>query len=479
MDELKKIFKEYYTLNDIGGILFWDNATYLPQGSSESRSEQLAVLSKLTDKTLRSDKIESIINSVVANDLSIFDKKNFALMKNIISQENSVDPVLKEMLTRKKIQCEQAWRLSKEKNDISIVRDLFNDVLSLTKEEAKQLSSNSTKSPYDSLIYKYDMDLSSKKIDDLFSVIRNNIIPTYLNINKIHDTSLPSIDMTNFDLLKEMKVFLNVLKFDFNRGRIDLSSHPFCGGANNDIRITTRFEKNIFESLSALFHETGHGLYEQNRPSNNLYQPIGQARSLTFHESQSLFFENHIFKSLNFFSLIMKKFNNQEDLLNIFKQNYHSVRINPIRVSSDEFSYPIHIYIRYEIEKIIFSENIDLSDIKEIWNKMYKDMLDIDVTNDSEGILQDIHWFEGMYGYFPTYATGAMMASQLKYNCPSYDQFITSPNVNNIEDISQWLIDNVHQFGSELSTSEILNKISHEDLNPNYLVKHLKERFKV
>ena len=175
----------------------------------------------------------------------------------------------------------------------------------------------------------------------------------------------------------------------------------------------------------------------------------------------------------------MKKFNNQEDLLNIFKQNYHSVRINPIRVSSDEFSYPIHIYIRYEIEKIIFSENIDLSDIKEIWNKMYKDMLDIDVTNDSEGILQDIHWFEGMYGYFPTYATGAMMASQLKYNCPSYDQFITSPNVKNIEDISQWLIDNVHQFGSELSTSEILNKISHEDLNPNYLVKHLKERFKV
>ena len=479
MNELKNIFKEYYTLNDIGGILFWDNATYLSQGSSESRSEQLAVLSKLTDKTLRSDKIESIINSIVVNNLSDFDKKNFILMKNIIRQENSVDPLLKEKLTRKKIQCEQAWRLSKEKNDISIVKDLFNDVLALTKEEAKQLSSNSTKSPYDSLINKYDMDLSSKTIDDLFSVIRNNIIPTYLNINKIHNTSIPSLDMTNSDLLNEMKIFLKALKFDFNRGRIDLSSHPFCGGANNDIRITTRFEKNVFESLSALFHETGHGLYEQNRPSNNLYQPIGQARSLTFHESQSLFFENHIFKSLDFFSLIMKKFNNQEDLLNIFKQNYHSVRMNPIRVSSDEFSYPIHIYIRYEIEKIIFSENIDLSDIREIWNKMYKDMLDIDVINDSEGILQDIHWFEGMYGYFPTYATGAMMASQLKYNCPSYDQFIISPNVNNMEGVSQWLIDNVHQFGSELSTSEILNKISHEDLNPNYLVKHLKERFKV
>ena len=153
--------------------------------------------------------------------------------------------------------------------------------------------------------------------------------------------------------------------------------------------------------------------------------------------------------------------------------------MNPIRVSSDEFSYPIHIYIRYEIEKIIFSENIDFDDIKKIWNKMYKEMLDIDITSDSEGILQDIHWFEGMYGYFPTYATGAMMASQLKYNCPSYDQFIKSPDVNNMADISQWLIHNVHQFGSELSTFELLNKISHEDLNPNYLVKHLKERFKV
>ena len=271
MNELKNIFKEYYTLNDIGGILFWDNATYLPQGSSESRSEQLAVLSKLTDKTLRSDKIESIINSIVVNNLSDFDKKNFILMKNIIRQENSVDPLLKEKLTRKKIQCEQAWRLSKEKNDISIVKDLFNDVLALTKEEAKQLSSNSTKSPYDSLINKYDMDLSSKTIDDLFSVIRNNIIPTYLNINKIHNTSIPSLHMTNSDLLSEMKIFLKALKFDFNRGRIDLSSHPFCGGANNDIRITTRFEKNVLEYfmhpsysltvasyLSILFDRKGH-----------------------------------------------------------------------------------------------------------------------------------------------------------------------------------------------------------------------------
>ncbi len=479
MDELKKIFQEYYTLNDIGGILFWDNATYLPQNSSDSRSEQLAVLSRLSDKTLRNSKILDIINSVQINELSDYDKKNFFLMKDVINQENSVDPLLKEKLTRKKIQCEQAWRLARERNDILIVKELFNDVLSLTIEEAKQLSVNSGKLPYDSLINKYDMDLSSLKIDNLFSVIREKIIPTYLNINKIKNAKIPELDINNSDLLEEMKFFLKALKFDFNRGRIDLSNHPFCGGANNDIRITTRFEKNAFESLSALFHETGHGLYEQNRPHESLYQPIGQARSLTFHESQSLFFENHIFKSLNFFKIIIQNFSNKDDLLNIFKQNYHSVRINPIRVSADEFSYPIHIYIRYEIEKIIFAENLDLMDIKELWNKMYKEMLDINISNDSEGILQDIHWFEGMYGYFPTYATGAMMASQLKYNCPSYSRFAENPNTKNMSNVSDWLIDNIHQFGSEYSASEVLSKISQEDLNPIYLVKHLKERFKV
>ena len=285
--------------------------------------------------------------------------------------------------------------------------------------------------------------------------------------------------MKNSDLLESMKYFMKALRFDFNRGRIDLSNHPFCGGANDDIRITTRFENNVFESLSALFHESGHGLYEQNRPKENLYQPIGQSRSLTFHESQSLFFENHIFKSLNFFELLTKNFSNKNDLLEIFKENYHSVRINPIRVSSDEFSYPIHIYIRYEIEKMIFSENLNLIDIREIWNKMYKEMLGIDILNDSEGVLQDIHWFEGMYGYFPTYATGAMMASQLKYNYPKYNEFNSNPNIQNMGEVSQWLTDNIHQYGSEYSMSDVLNKISKEELNPNYLVKHLKERFKV
>ena len=479
MDELKKIFQEYYTLNDIGGILFWDNATYLPQNSSQSRSEQLAVLSRLTDTTLRNDELDNLINNVRIADLSAHDKKNFNLMKEIINQENSVDPLLKEKLTRKKIECEQFWRLAKEKNDISIVSKAFNDVLSLTIEESKQLSVKSGKSPYDSLINKYDIDLSSSQIDKLFSVIRENIIPTYSEADKITNTRIPKINIKNSDLLENMKYFMKALRFDFKRGRIDISNHPFCGGANDDIRITTRFEKNVFESLSALFHESGHGLYEQNRPKENLYQPIGQSRSLTFHESQSLFFENHIFKSLNFFELLIKNFSNKDDLFELFKENYHSIRINPIRVSSDEFSYPIHIYIRYEIEKMIFSENLDLIDIREIWNKMYKEMLGINISNDSEGVLQDIHWFEGMYGYFPTYATGAMMASQLKYNYPKYNEFNSNPNSQNMGEVSQLLTDNIHQYGSEYSMSDVLSKISKEELNPNYLVKHLKERFKV
>ena len=202
-----------------------------------------------------------------------------------------------------------------------------------------------------------------------------------------------------------------------DRGRIDQSHHPFCGGATNDVRITTRFEDNILESLSALFHETGHGVYEQNRPNQYLYEPLGQSRSLSVHESQSLFFENHIFKSKVYFNIINNIFDNSKDLEKSFLEHYHTVRVNPIRVSADEFSYPIHVYIRYKIEKEIFKNKIKFKDIKNLWNENYLNNLSINLISETEGVLQDIHWYEGIFGYFPTYALGAMIASQIKYNC--------------------------------------------------------------
>ena len=477
MNKLKEYFKSYYVLNDVSGLLFWDNATNLPKKSIESRSEQMSILSNFTDRIFRSEDIQEEIQKAENTKLSEADSMSLKLMKSIIVKENAIDPDLKSLLIKKKLTCEHLWREARSKNDSSIIEKDFNDLLDLVHEEASQLAKATNLSPYDSLISKYDMDYDSSKIDQVFLVIEREIIPKYLDIKKIKSPHVYKSNISDSEILKMIKVKLKQLNFDFDRGRIDQSHHPFCGGATNDVRITTRFEDNILESLSALFHETGHGVYEQNRPNEYLYEPLGQSRSLSVHESQSLFFENHIFKSKVYFNIINNIFDNSKDLEKSFLEHYHTVRVNPIRVSADEFSYPIHVYIRYKIEKEIFKNKIKFKDIKNLWNENYLNNLSINLISETEGVLQDIHWYEGIFGYFPTYALGAMIASQIKFNCPLFDIFLGNPNEENINNLIIWLNTNFHQKASLYSSDEMLQSISGENLNPKYYLDHLVDRF--
>ncbi len=477
MNKLKEYFKSYYVLNDVSGLLFWDNATNLPKKSIDSRLEQMSILSNFTDRIFRSEDIQEEIQKAENTKLSEADRMSFKLMKSIIVKENAIDPDLKSLLIKKKLTCEHLWREARLKNDSSIIEKDFNDLLDLVHEEASQLAKATNLSPYDSLISKYDMDYDSSKIDQVFLVIEKEIIPKYLDIKKIKSPHVYKSNISDSEILKMVKVKLEQLNFDFDRGRIDQSHHPFCGGATNDVRITTRFEDNVLESLSALFHETGHGVYEQNRPNEYLYEPLGQSRSLSVHESQSLFFENHIFKSKVYFKIINNIFDNSKDLEKSFLEHYHTVRVNPIRVSADEFSYPIHVYIRYKIEKEIFKNKIYFKDIKNLWNENYLNNLSIDLISETEGVLQDIHWYEGIFGYFPTYALGAMIASQIKYNCPLFDIFLDNPNEENINNLIIWLNTNIHQKASLYSSDEMLQSISGENLNSKYYLDHLVDRF--
>ena len=477
MDKLKRYFKNYYVLNDISGILFWDNATNLPSKSIESRSDQMSILAEYIDQELRDQKIIEEINLNKNRILNDHDMKNLLLMENIVKKENAVDGQLKSQLVKKKLKCEHLWREAREKNDVSIIEKDFDELLLLVHEEASQLSKSLSLNPYDALISNYDRDYDSSKIDKLFEIIKTDIIPQYLNLEKISSPSIFKTDLSKDDIFESTNLKLKELGFNFDYGRIDQSMHPFCGGANKDVRITTRFENNILETLSALFHETGHGVYEQNRPTDFLYEPIGQARSLSVHESQSLFYENHIFKSKSYFQIFNDIFDGSKEMHQSFIEHYHTVRLNPIRVSADEFSYPIHVYIRYEIEKEIFNNKIQFKDIHHLWNKYYKQFLDIDIPNDTVGVLQDIHWYEGIFGYFPTYAIGAMISSQIKFSCPEYQSFIDNVSVESIRNVTDWLKNNIHQKASLYSSDEMLQVISGEPLNSSYFLRHLNNRF--
>ena len=477
MDKLKIYFKNYYILNDISGILFWDNATNLPSKSIESRSDQMSILAEYIDKELRKKNIIEEINLNKTKNFSDHDMKNLLLMESIVLKENAVDGQLKSQLVKKKLKCEHLWREARKKNDVSIIEKDFDELLVLVHEEANQLSKPLKLSPYDALISNYDRDYNSNKIDKLFEVIKKDIIPQYLNLEKISKPNIFKTKLSKDKIFEKTNQKLEELGFNFDYGRIDQSTHPFCGGANKDVRITTRFEDNILETLSALFHETGHGVYEQNRPSDFLYEPIGQARSLSVHESQSLFYENHIFKSKSYFQIFNQIFDSSKEMYQSFIDHYHTVRLNPIRVSADEFSYPIHVFIRYEIEKEIFNNKIQFKDIHHLWNKYYKQFLDIDLPNDTVGVLQDIHWYEGIFGYFPTYAIGAMISSQIKFSCPEYQSFIDNVSLDSITKITDLLKNKIHQKSSLYSSDEKLKNISGEALNSSYFLKHLNNRF--
>ena len=222
MNKLREYFKNYYVLNDVSGVLFWDNATNLPKKSIDSRSEQMSILSKFTDTIFRGEEVQEEIEKAESTKLTETDSKCLKLMKSIIIKENAIDPDLKSLLIKKKLTCEHLWREARTKNNCSIIEKDFNDLLDLVHEEASQLSYATNFTPYDSLISKYDIDYDSVKIDEVFSIIDKEIIPKYKNIQKIKSPFIYKSDISDAKIIKEIKIKLEQLNFDFDRGRICL-----------------------------------------------------------------------------------------------------------------------------------------------------------------------------------------------------------------------------------------------------------------
>ena len=275
------------------------------------------------------------------------------------------------------------------------------------------------------------------------------------------------------------------LGFNFKKGRIDKSLHPFCGGSTDDIRITTRFNDNdSFSCFDALMHETGHALYEQGLPKNWLHQPVGQSGGMSLHESQSLFVEMQIIKSLSVSkyleNIITKKFKKNKSVWNSHNIFSHRNFVKPsyIRVDADEVHYPLHIIHRFRLELKIIEENVKADEIPELWNHQFRKLLGLDVKNDSDGCLQDIHWFGGDFGYFPTYSIGALIASQIKYKIK--DQ------ITNFEDllecgkfnpILKWLKNKIHLSGNSKRIDQLLKESTGSHLSTKFFKKHIEERY--
>ena len=486
--ELKKIFYKQSILSDIDSILQWDLSTFMPENSRKERSKQLCLLGELKHSLFSSERTQKMFQEAKNEKLSFKDAINFIEMLREYEYFTSFNSKFIEKKTKLISACEGKWRDAKEKKNFNIVKNELTKLVDLIKEEGKILSEKFDCSVYDSLMKHYSYSFNSKEITKIFNDLEKFILKIYPTIKEKQKKEYPlkQVPYLSEEMQFEIsKFFMKKIGFKFQNGRIDKSLHPFCGGGTDDVRITTRLSKdNPFSSFEAVMHETGHGLYEQGLPAQWKNQPLGKSGDMVLHESQSLFVEMQIMKSkpfLKYFSQMLEdKFNISHEYSseeNLFK-HFNRVKKSYIRVDADEVTYPLHIILRFELERKLFQNEFKVKDLPDIWNNNFEKIFGFKVDNDANGCLQDIHWYAGLFGYFPTYTLGAIISSQIswaiKNQIPEYDNLLEKGKFKFIVD---WLRKNIHSKGRLMLTKEIVKKATKEDVKLEFFKSYLKTKY--
>lgn len=487
-NELEKIFQQYVTLDNIGGLLMWDNSVLMPAKGSSNKMEQVNELGKIKKNLLRSNKVNDLIKASEDANLNNWQAANLKVIKRIYDNEMLIDDKLREERTNATVKCELAWREAKEKDNFNILKPLLKQVVKLIQQGAKLKADKLGVSEYDALIHGYDNDANTKNIDRMFSNLESTLkglLPSAIRKQQnivTDDKLLSSLSIRQQKML--IKKVMKLLQFDFSRGRCDESAHPFCSGVRDDTRVTVRYNPNNFlDAFMAVTHETGHAVYIQNLPQEWRRQPVGTSYNMTLHESQSLFCEFFIASNHKFIEFITPSIQKyipykikSDDIFNLINK----VKLHPIRIESDEFTYPLHIIHRYKMEKGIIDGSIDIEHLPDAWNTIFHDIFGYSPSSDKTGCLQDIHWNWGSFGYFPTYCLGAILSAQLfnKFQTEFKSQSHSSNEpVEYFTQAIKWLNENVHQYGSLYSTNELAQKVLGQPLDEKDYIGYLKNKY--
>jgi len=486
--KLKEIFKDASLSSDIAGILHWDMSTMMPSNSRSQRAEQLAYLSKLSHDKISSNEVRDLILEAKSEELNQNETYNLREIEREHKLTSSVPSDLIQKISRTSAKCEGEWQDARKNSNFNLIKNSLGELIKLTKEEADILGKEFNLSPYEALVNKFEPGSNTKLIINVFDDLQQFLTPLIDTI--IEKQRSQNILPIQYKISEnQQKVIaehiMKIIGFDFKRGRLDKSVHPFCGGSTNDVRITTRYnEDNPFSSLDGVMHETGHALYELNLPEKWSHQPVGKSRGMAMHESQSLLIEMQITRSLAFKTFLSKLL---KDKFNIIDKSFDAnnlyllgtrVEKSFIRVESDEVTYPLHIILRFNLERKIFNNEIEVNDIPEAWNDEYKKLFDKKVEKDTDGCLQDVHWYAGLFGYFPTYSLGALtaaqFASQLRIDLPKLDLNIEK---GKFDDLVNWLKTNIHEKASFFSTNEVLEQVTNSSLNAKYFKNYINNRY--
>ncbi|WP_431222382.1 carboxypeptidase M32 [Serratia sp. L9] len=487
-DQLRALFTRLARFAHLSAISGWDMQTMMPPGGNKARSEALAELSVLQHQILTAQKTGELLNHAQQESLDEFDRANLLEMRRQYDNAVLVPEALVEAKSLAGARCEHAWRTQRPANDWQGFSENLRHVVKLSREEAQIRAQAAGVSRYDALLNLYEPGMRSSDLDRIFGDLKTWLPDLLQKVVAKQQQEPCLIPQGPFDVDTQRKLSLSVMKllgFDFDGGRVDVSAHPFCGGVPEDVRITTRYnEKEFLTALLGIVHETGHARYEQNLPREWLGQPIAQARSTAIHESQSLFFEMQLARGSDFLKvlrpLIVNQFGEQPALAESnFIRLKQRVKPGLIRVDADEVSYPAHVILRYEIERALIEGEIEVEDIPALWNEKMHRYLGLDTVGDyRNGCMQDIHWTDGAFGYFPTYTLGAMYAAQLfdsaRTAMPKLSEDIAA---GNLAELFHWLGQNIWRHASRYPTDTLIANATGKTLDPSYFRQHLESRY--
>ncbi len=488
--QLEQEFKRLYAFQGAAGILRWDAAVMMPRGSADLRGEQLAALEMEAHSILTSPRVARLLERADANSQGLEDWQiaNLREMRREREHAIALPQNLISRMAKATARAEVKWLEAKEKSDFKLFAPHLEEVASLVRDKGRILGKALNLDAYDALVDEFSPGLTSAEIDTIFTTLGRRLPGLIHEVIDLQSARQPLEITGRFSPSKQRQLSLDLMRtlgFPFDRGRLDESEHPFTGGVPGDIRITTKFiPTDPLSGLMGVLHETGHAMYDLGLPEAWRGQPVGRDRGMAMQESQSLLLEMLICRNRPFVRylqpLLQKAFGAtgpEWEAENLYR---HLIRVRRglIRVDADELTYPLHVMLRYELEKEMLAGELRVKDLPEAWNAQMDARLGVKPGNDAEGCLQDVHWAVGSFGYFPSYALGAVIAAQLyetmRAELPELDDQIAA---GRFEGLFAWLRQNVHGLAASLSTPELIKQATDKPLTAAAWLRYVEAKY--
>ena len=479
-EKLKQLLLEHYAYHHALGVLSLDGETAAPRASSEGRGYAMALLSEKRYELLTSEATRELLANLTAaqEQLDEAQRREAELLQEEVEQLTRIPKEEYSAYARLVNDASAAWLTAKENNDYAHFEPFLKELIQYNRRFAAY--HNPDVPAYNALLDDYEKGLTMAQIDPLFSMLRSELTPL---IQQVDRSPRPQLGVFSIESQRAFAYeLMDIEGLDRSRCTLTESEHPFTEGFNpNDVRITTHYLPDaLFSSMYSVIHEGGHALYELNLPGP-FYSLLSSVPSLGLHESQSRFFENLVGHDPHFLSWLLPKMRKRFAPLldNVSQQDFiraaNHIEPSLIRTEADEVTYPMHIMIRYELEKQLIGGSLSTADLPEAWNCLYRDYLGVAVPSDSLGVLQDMHWSGGTFGYFPTYVLGSAYASQFMHAMRRELDVDALLSDGNLAPIRDWLKEHVHRYGNLYRPGALLAKATGETFNPTYYVEHLKQ----